>query len=180
MKKQIEPGTILISKPFMEDKRFEKTVILITEHSENGSVGFILNKQLSLNIQELIANFPTKLNLKEGGPVETDSVFFIHTYPDLINNSISIKDGLFWGGDFEDIIQGFNNEEIKKNEIAFFLGYSGWEKNQLIDEIKEGSWITHGINLKNFNSKISWPALLIEINKEYEVWASAPSDFHLN
>ena len=73
-----------------------------------------------------------------------------------------------------------NRDEIKPQEILFFTGYSGWEKNQLKEEIKEGSWIIQNINLEILEEPIDWSKLLIEINKEFEVWATAPSDFRLN
>ena len=181
MKNEIQVGTILIAKPFMEDKRFEKTIILITEHNKNGTIGFVLNKETLVNIDEIIPDFP-KLNvkIKSGGPVEKNSLFFIHTYPDLINNSQEIKNGIFWGGEITDVIRGLENGEITTSQIGFFVGYAGWEKNQLKSEIKEGSWIIHKLDLTKFNENINWSDLLIEINKEYEVWATAPSDFHLN
>ena len=181
MENQIQSGTILISKPFMEDKRFEKSIILIVEHNKNGTIGFVINKETSVNIHELISNFPeVNIKIKDGGPVEKNSVFFIHTYPDLINNCAKIKDGVFWGGELKDVVKGIQNQEITSDEIAFFIGYVGWEEGQLEYEIKEGSWIIHQLNLSKFNQKIDWSSLLIEVNKEYKIWATAPSDFHLN
>lgn len=180
MKNQITSGTILISKPFMEDKRFEKTIILIVEHNLSGTIGFIINKKKPVLINDLIPNISTlNLQVHQGGPVEKDSIFFIHKHPDLIHNSTKIKDGLFWGGDINDMIYRVNNKEIKTNEIIFLLGYAGWENNQLQNEINEGSWIIHNIQLTNFNN-LKWSDLLIEVNKDYEVWATAPTDFHLN
>ena len=181
MKNSIEPGTILISKPFMEDKKFEKTIILIVEHNKNGTIGFVINKKTSIEAHELIPDFTqTNLKIKSGGPVEKNTLFFVHTYPDLINNCQEIKDGIFWGGDIEDVIKGLENKEITGNQIAFFIGYCGWEPNQLQSEIYEGSWILHKIDLTKFNEAINWSQLLIEIDEEYEVWATAPSNFHLN
>ena len=181
MKNEIQPGTILISKPFIEDKRFEKTIILIAEHNLNGTIGFILNQETKINVNELISDFPkSNINLKHGGPVEKNSIFFIHTYPDLINKCIEIKNGIFWGGELTDVLKGLENDEINSSQIAFFIGYTGWEKNQLQQELEEGSWIIHKMDLKKINEKVNWSNLLIEINQEYEVWATAPTDFHLN
>tara|TARA_B100001250_G_scaffold378833_1_gene368981 strand:+ start:903 stop:1448 length:546 start_codon:yes stop_codon:yes gene_type:complete len=181
MKKEVQIGSILISKPFIEDKRFEKTIILIAEHNKNGTVGFIINQPTNLTIDELLPDLKDfSINIKKGGPVETNNLFFIHKYPDLIHNSIEIKNGFFWGGELQDIVKGYQNKEITNDQISFFLGYTGWEKNQLEEEINEGSWIISEINLTKFNEKINWSTLLIAINKEYEVWATAPADFHLN
>ena len=181
MKNEITTGTILISKPFMEDKRFEKTVILITEHNENGSIGFILNKNNSVDILDFIPSLHKQsIIIKEGGPVDKNNLFFIHKHPDLINNCFKIKDGYFWGGDINDLVEGMNRDEIKTNEILFFTGYAGWEKNQLSQEINEGSWIVQNTHLEMLEDPINWSKLLIEINEEFEVWTTAPSDFRLN
>jgi putative transcriptional regulator len=182
MKKELTIGTILISKPFMEDKRFEKTIILIVDINEDGIIGFIINKNTSSIIQDIITEIPNEnISIKYGGPVDDNSsLFYLHQYPDLIDGSKIIKNGVFWGGNIDDVINGINSKEINTNKIIFFLGYTGWEKHQLTNEIKEGSWIIHEINLANLYNNLNWSDLLIEVNKEYEIWATAPSDFHLN
>tara|TARA_Y100001968_G_C19353084_1_gene715732 strand:+ start:438 stop:983 length:546 start_codon:yes stop_codon:yes gene_type:complete len=181
MKNEVKVGTILIAKPFMEDKRFEKTIILIAEVSTDGTVGFILNKQTSSTIDTIIPELPqSNTQVKYGGPVSTNNLFFIHQYPNLIKNSQQIQANMFWGGKLENVIQKYESGEIVMDNILFFLGYTGWEKNQLESEIKEGSWIIHDTTLNKINTHLDWYTLLIEINKEYEVWATAPADFHLN
>tara|TARA_B100001250_G_C19336339_1_gene587058 strand:+ start:40 stop:588 length:549 start_codon:yes stop_codon:yes gene_type:complete len=182
MKNEVTVGTILISKPFMEDNRFEKTIILIVENNNDGTIGFIMNKSIANKVDSISDIFPDQnINLKYGGPVDDESsLFFIHRYPDLIRGSKEIKNGVFWGGEIEDVSKGLSSGEISKNEITFFLGYTGWEQSQLADEINEGSWIPHNIDLNTLQKNINWSNLLIQINKEYEVWATAPSDFHLN
>ena len=182
MKNEVEIGTILISKPFMEDKRFEKTIILIVEVSAEGTVGFIINKATSKPIDIIIEDCPKlDINVKYGGPVSTNNLFFIHQNSDLIKkNKQNVKAGIFWGGELEDIIKRHKSGELSINEIAFFLGYTGWEKNQLEEEIKEGSWIISNMQLTQIHNKLDWSKLLIDINKEYEVWAKAPANFHLN
>ena len=87
---------------------------------------------------------------------------------------------MFWGGNMEDVIKGLENDEIKSNQIAFFMGYCGWEPNQLQAEIYDGSWIIHQIDIKRFNETIDWSQLLIEIDEEYKVWATAPSTCKLD
>lgn len=181
MKPEVNIGTVLISKPFMEDKRFEKTIILIVERNNEGTIGFIINK-VNLNPIDLkIDNYPTlSINVKNGGPVSKDNLFFIHQHPNLIMNSQQITPSIFWGGKLEDMIQKCQSGEISMNEVSFFLGYTGWEKDQLEEEIREGSWIIHDIKLEKIPTQLDWSELLIGINKEYEVWAKAPSNFHLN
>ena len=182
MKKEVRIGTILISKPFMEDKRFEKTIILIVENNTDGVVGFIMNKNISNKIDALYKLFPnSNFNTKYGGPIDDDNrLFFTHKHPHIISGSKEIKNGLFWGGELKDLERGLKSGEIHQNEINFYLGYTGWDQGQLDDEIEEGSWILHQMDLEDLNINVNWSNLLITINKEYEVWATAPSDFHLN
>tara|TARA_B100000902_G_C27078097_1_gene797473 strand:+ start:260 stop:808 length:549 start_codon:yes stop_codon:yes gene_type:complete len=182
MKKEVKIGTILISKPFMEDKRFEKTIILIVENNAEGIVGFIMNKNISNTIPIITNLFPKyNLNTKYGGPIDDKSrLFFIHKSPQYIKGSKEIKDGVFWGGELDDLENGLKSKEINEKEIMFFIGYTGWEKDQLKDEIEDGSWILHNMDINELDINMDWSNLLITINKEYEVWATAPSDFHLN
>ena len=181
MKNEVGIGTILISKPFIEDKRFEKTIILIVELSSEGTVGFIINKKPTKPVDVIIENCP-QLNIKAkyGGPVSTNNLFFIHQYPDLITNSQEIKKGVFWGGELEDVLQKCQSGQISSDDILFFVGYTGWEKNQLEKEIEEGSWIIYNMDLHQIKHDLDWSKLLVDINQEYEVWATAPSNFHLN
>ena len=181
MKNEVHVGTVLISKPFMEDKRFEKTIILIVESNNEGTIGFIINKDNMKPVDLMIDNYPKlSINVKNGGPVSKDNLFFIHRHPELIINSQQIKPGIFWGGKLEDVVEKCQSGEILIDDIAFFLGYTGWKKNQLEEEIQEGSWIIHDIELQKIPTQLEWSDLLIDVNKEYEVWAKAPSNFHLN
>ena len=188
MKNSIEPGTILISKPFIEDERFDKTIILVVEHNKNGTIGFIINKKTTIELHEILKDIKQhNIKIKNGGPVEKNTLFVLHTYPDLIHNSQKIKDGVFWGGDIEDVIKGLQSNEIRSKQIAFFMGYCGWEPHQLQAEIYDGSWIIHKIETSRFNDTINWSELLIEIDEEYKVWATAPTtckigggEIHLN
>ena len=102
------------------------------------------------------------------------------TKSDLISNSTHIINDLYYGGNLEDVITLLQAKKIKNDEIIFFLGYTGWEKNQLNNEIKEGSWIIHEMELNDIKQDLEWSNLLININKEYSVWATAPNNFHLN
>ena len=79
MNAKINPGTILISKPFIEDRRFDKSIILIVEHNKNGTIGFILNKQSPFQISDFSKDIINKnINIKIGGPVEKNNLFYIH------------------------------------------------------------------------------------------------------
>jgi len=138
----IKPGTLLIAEPFLFDGAFKRSVVLITEHRSDGSVGFVLNKPIKMNIQELVASFPDfEAEVFFGGPVATDTIHYIHNVGDLIENSTEITRGVYWGGDFDKIKFLVSTKVIKPSNIKFFVGYSGWSEGQLQEEIDAGTWI---------------------------------------
>ena len=180
MNAKINPGTILISKPFIEDRRFDKSIILIVEHNKNGTIGFILNKQSPFQISDFSKDITNKnISIKIGGPVEKNNLFYIHKHPEIINDSFEIKNGYHWGGNVNNLIEGLNRNLISCDNVFFFTGYAGWEKNQLNEELDSGSWIVIEKNI-NISNDLKWSDLLVGFNKEFKVWANAPSDFRLN
>ena len=151
---EIEIGTLLIAKPFMEDKRFEKTVILIVQNNNDGIVGFVLNKKLKKPINKTLNyNFQFNTEIKYGGPVENTNLFFIHKKPNLIKESIQFYNDFFWSDNKNSVLEALNSRKINPEEILIFSGYTGWEKNQLKIEIEEGSWIVDKINIIDFNTE---------------------------
>ncbi|MEO1548487.1 MAG: YqgE/AlgH family protein, partial [Bacteroidota bacterium] len=92
-------GKLLIAEPSLTgDVSFNRSVVLLAEHNQEGSVGFILNKPLDYNINDLISEITIPFQVFNGGPVEQDNLYFIHKVPHLIDGSIEISDGIFWGG----------------------------------------------------------------------------------
>ncbi len=139
---KIKRGQLLLSEPaLLGENSFNRSVILLAEYTREGTVGFILNKPLEFTIGDLIPEINSSLTVYNGGPVEQDNLYFIHTIPDKIINSVEISNGIYWGGDFESLKTLLNENKILKTEIRFFLGYSGWTKLQLENELKDNSWL---------------------------------------
>ena len=135
-------GKLLIAEPTLTgDVSFNRSVVLLVEHNEEGSVGFILNKPLEYDISDLVTEIKIPFPVYNGGPVEQDNLYFIHKVPHLISKSIEISDGIYWGGDFDKTIDLINKEVISEEDIRFFLGYSGWSSLQLDQELSSKSWI---------------------------------------
>jgi len=125
-------GKLLIAEPSLTgDVSFNRSVVLLAEHNDEGSVGFILNKPLNYSMNDLVEEIEMPFPVFNGGPVEQDNLYFIHKVPDLIPNSVEISDGIYWGGDFEITVTLVNSGKISQNDIRFFLGYSGWASLQL-------------------------------------------------
>lgn len=182
---KIMKGYLLIAEPsIIGDVSFNRSVILLADHDKNGSVGFIINKPLKYKLNDLVPEIHSKFKVFNGGPVEQDSLYFIHNIPDLIPNSVEISNGIYWGGDFELAKELINNGKINKDNIRFFLGYTGWDGNQLETEMQRNSWIIAKNNYKNKIIKKSsihfWKQQLMELGGDYLIWSNTPENPYLN
>ncbi len=182
----IEPaaGILLIADPFLKDPNFLRTVILLCEHKEQGSFGFVLNKQIEQTLDELITNLEGySLPVYYGGPVQMNTIHFLHQYPDLIPESVKVSKDIYWGGNFETLTALIKNNSIDFNKIKFFIGYSGWGDGQLTGELEEKSWLTVSANHKLvFNTGYNeiWKGSLQALGGEYEMMINFPIDPQLN
>jgi putative transcriptional regulator len=182
---KLKKGQLLIAEPsIIGDLSFNRSVILLADHNQDGSVGFIINKPLKYTINDLVPDVEVNFKIYNGGPVEQDNLYFIHNIPELIPNSVEISSGIFWGGDFELTKNLINNGEIKKDNIRFFLGYTGWEAQQLENEMKSNSWIlTENLYENKIIGKSTtdfWKEKILELGGEYIIWSNAPENPLLN
>ena len=183
--KPVSKGKLLIAQPsIIGDLTFNRSVILLADHSKQGSVGFMLNKPLKYSLKDIIPDVNAHHIIFNGGPVEQDNLYFIHNVPELILDSIEISNGIFWGGDFELTRKLMNSGKIMQSNIRFFLGYTGWEINQLDDEIALNSWIVAenkyktGILEKSTNE--FWKEKIEELGGDFVIWSNAPENPNLN
>lgn len=177
----VKKGNLLIAEPTgFSDLNFNRSVILIVEHNESGSVGFVLNKKLDFSTIDLIPDLKYKFPIYNGGPVQTDNLYFIHNQPKLIPNSLKITKEIYWGGNFNEVLKLINTKQIKLDQIKFFLGYSGWDKNQLKNEINMSSWVikkeNSNTNLLLKSCKDIWKKKLLELGGKYLIWSNSPEN----
>ena len=182
---KLQKGVLLLAEPsIIGDLSFNRSVILLADHTTEGSVGFILNKPLTYTINDLLPEIASDFKVYNGGPVEQDNLYFIHNIPDLIPNSIEISNGIFWGGDFESTKDLINAGIIKKKNIRFFLGYTGWDAEQLESEMQSNSWIlTKNVYENKILGKASthfWKEKIVELGGDYLLWSHAPENPILN
>jgi len=174
----IKPGTLLIAEPFMLDPNFKRSVIILCEHEANGTTGFILNRPLEMNIQDLIPDFPeSKAPIHMGGPVGIDSLHYLHNVGDMLDESQEIVPGVFWGGDFEKLRFLMENGVIKDDNIKFFVGYSGWSEGQLEEELAENTWLLDIMDanyLFRIKPFVLWQTVLHNKGDIYTVIAQMP------
>lgn len=177
-------GVLLLSDPFMKDAYFSRSVVLLAEHNEDGSFGLILNKPIDVKLTQLVENFPEfDVKVYLGGPVKPNNLFYLHSLGDKIENSMKIKEGLYFGGDIERIKDLILLNEIGPNDIKFFVGYAGWTPGQLNNEIKEESWLIVDFKNQNFvdNTPYTlWNNILQKMGSKYYTWSVAPIDPQLN
>lgn len=178
------PGVMLIANPFLKDPHFLRSVIFLCEHKPEGSFGFMVNKLFHQPLNELIPDtFTLPLDVYFGGPVQMDTIHFLHQYPDLIEGSVKVRQGIYWGGNFEQTVVLLNTGQIDKRRIKFFLGYSGWSAGQLVNELKEESWIVSkskkGLLFASKQDDL-WSRSLKSMGKDFAVMANYPIDPSLN
>lgn len=177
-------GRILVSEPFLLDSYFKRSVILLGEHGNEGTVGFILNKPTDLKLNDALEDFPPfDVPLYFGGPVQTDTIHFLHTMGNKIPGSKEILKGIFWGGDLEVLKVLIDTNQVATNDIRFFAGYSGWEPHQLEDELKGHTWIVSNCKQEiafTENPEDLWGHVLRAMGSQYAILANFPEDPSLN
>jgi putative transcriptional regulator len=177
-------GQLLAAEPFMSDPYFNRAVIQLCEHNEEGSLGFIINKPIEMALQDLIPGMAdSDLKVYYGGPVQTDSLQYLHNVGHLLEDSRMVSPGIYWGGDFEKVKFLLENRLILSDNIRFYIGYSGWSEGQLEEELSYGSWLV-GQSDPNYLFKIRpsevWQEVLRLKGGNYSVISSMPEENILN
>jgi putative transcriptional regulator len=181
---KLQAGTILIADPFLKDPNFLRTVILLCEHKAEGSVGFVLNRKLEYVISDLMndlegCDFPVFY----GGPVQQNTIHFLHRRPGLITGGEKIRDEIYWGGEFEEVVSLIQNNKLSPQDIRLFLGYSGWGENQVEDELKEKTWLTTYSSPELVfadDVNLIWKDAIKQLGGKYEQLIHYPIDPQLN
>lgn len=179
-----QKGSLLISEPFLPDPNFERTVVLLCEHNEEGSFGFVLNKASAVTLEEIMEDVNDfKQPVYIGGPVQQDTLHFIHRAA-YLEGGVEISKGLYWGGNFEQLMILIDTKQIQADDFRFFVGYSGWGAGQLEDELKADSWIVANYATPQlvFDEKGEnlWKVVLKQLGGRYNVYSNYPTDPRLN
>ncbi|MCD6354653.1 MAG: YqgE/AlgH family protein [Prolixibacteraceae bacterium] len=179
-----QKGRVLIAEPFLTGNYFNRSVVLLVGYSDKGAVGFILNKQVDSSIHNIFPDFPEfDAQVYLGGPVATDSIYFIHTLGKKLPGSIQVLENVYWGGDFEEIKKQIRIGLIRPSDIRFFLGYSGWEAGQLEREIREDSWLVTDVDEELVMRELkqdAWVDFVKKAGQRYSVWEHFPKNPLLN
>lgn len=182
----IQKGTILIARPTLLTDVFHRSVVLLTDHSKDtGSIGFVLNKSLHIPVNEFLKDLNSSQLVYEGGPVDQENIFYIHSRPDLITDSVKVMENLYWSGNFDDVKYAVNNGYIDEYQIRFYLGYSGWASEQLQTEIDNNAWnimTSSCLDFEFFHTWHNnlWKTQMHKLGGENLLWSNMPDNPALN
>ncbi len=180
----IEPGSLLISMPSMLDPNFMHTVVLLVDHTPMGAYGLVVNRQLGADLGGLMSDrtsstFPVYC----GGPVETQTLQFVHRLPQLISGGTRLGQDLYLGGSIEAML-GMVEEEGVGADLRVLLGSSGWGGGQLENELQTGSWRQAPPDadsvFKAGSAESIWRAILGGLDAEGEQLSHLPPDVRWN
>lgn len=180
----IKPGMFLAAAPMMWDPNFRRCVILLCEHSEEGSFGLIVNRPLPFHSEELdgmLAGQSPALSF--GGPVQPTSLHYLHDEAEAIPASTEIVPGVHWGGDFSRVQELAQTTQLDDLKIRFFLGYSGWGEDQLQTEVNNNDWIpapVHRDLLFDDDTDQIWAGVLERLGGHFALLANFPADPRMN
>lgn len=176
-------GRVLISEPFLTDRFFNRTIVFLTEHTAEGTVGFILNRVIDLQVSSAVEGFDGwDEPLSVGGPVAPDTLHYLHTLGTKVPGSVPVVPGIWWGGEIDALRNLIATGTIDRDQVRFFLGYSGWEKGQLKRELNDNSWmiakVPPEVIMKSRGNV--WRDVLRSLNNKYRIWAEFPESPEMN
>ena len=179
----LSSGKLLIAEPFLGDPNFSRSVILLCEYGEEGSVGFSLNHQSEYTLGDLIPEaFGAGLPVYYGGPVSTDTLHMLHQNPEILGG-IEVFEGLYWGGNFETLQTLLSQNPDPDFALRLFVGYAGWGSKQLDQEIEEGSWLIANPSAElvfNIDPKDAWKEAIDSLGSGFAHLKNMPIDPQLN
>jgi len=173
-------GGLLISAPFLRDYHFARSVVLVVEHNEEGTMGIVLNKNFHnlMTLNELVPSlaFLPPIPLYKGGPISRETLFYLHKLP-FLKDALPLGNGLYLNGDFEAMQQYLLGGGHTQGVVRFFSGYAGWMKGQLQNELEANVWLVNNdnkVDLLNMYLRDLWQETLTDLGGKYAVWARYP------
>ena len=177
-------GRILLAEPYLNDPYFKRSVILLCEHNEEGSFGFVLNNYIEFDMDQIDENMPyLDSRVSIGGPVKKSNLFYLHQAGTALEESVEGAEGIFMGGDFGQLKEHLVKGTIKTADVRFFVGYAGWSPNQLMEELEQNSWIVTDADpqvLMDTHKEDLWTEVLKSMGPSFARLAELPEDPRMN
>jgi putative transcriptional regulator len=182
---QLTKGTFLVASPDIEGGIYFRSVVLICEHSSNGSFGLIINKEIEIELPEEIINLKEMVNpdiqVRVGGPIQPSQMMLLHSSDQLGEQSLKICEGIFLGGDLQFLQEAMHNANGPRIRLCF--GYTAWGAGQLEKEFLSGHWFLHPASAKFLfetpPEKI-WQSVLRDMGGKYATLSMMPENLNLN
>jgi putative transcriptional regulator len=175
---ELSTGVLLVASPNLVDPNFKRSVVLLCEHSDAGSFGLILNQNITVEMSELLQDA-----VHVGGPVQMDTLYFLHRFGDDVDGTVEVCPEVYWGGEFENLQDVIKGKDITKSDVRFYLGYAGWTEGQLQEEIHSDGWIVTSCSsdlVFELDSSELWRSVMIRLGGEFALMANFPDEPRLN
>lgn len=181
----LEKGTFLIATPDTDAGIFFRGVLLLCEHNTTGSFGIVINKNLDVDLPEEIFSMENisnpQVEIRAGGPVQTNQMMLLHSSPKIPDQTIEICHGVYLGGDLEFLQASITDPNGPSLRLCF--GYSGWQAGQLEREFLDGGWFILPATARHIFEiapEKLWQTLLCELGGKYATLSMIPEDLTLN
>ena len=184
---EIRAGTLLIASPTLRDPNFARTVVLLCEHSESGSMGLVVNRPSEMNVADVlrgVAKLPPPAEiLYRGGPVQPDILLVLHKVSAGVPGAQPVADGIALGGDMQVLVDLLAAARQPADRVRVYAGYAGWGEGQLDMEMATGSWFTGPATARvvfDVEPAEMWAAALRALGSDYEHLITMPLDPRVN
>ena len=180
----LEAGTLLVAPPTLQDPNFRRSVVLLCDHSPEGTFGLLLNRMLELKLSEVLDDLLAgDAPLALGGPVQPNTLHFVHCLGAEVPRAVEVADGIFWGGDFDVVKALVRSGAVKEGTLRFFLGYAGWSPGQLEAEMEQSGWIVvppSGAFVFPDDPSNLWRSVMRRLGGEYALLSNFPDNPRMN
>lgn len=139
-----DKGIFLVAKRAMRDPRFQRTVVLLLEHDDEGTLGVIINRPTEMLLSHALPDLEGAKNGKHtvffGGPVGLNTLVFLlrSTKPPGVSSHVMAD--VYYSAD-RNTLETALNQHKKTNELRMFFGHAGWAPGQLAGELLRGDWL---------------------------------------
>ena len=185
-----EAGSLLVAEPFLAEPFFHHGVVLLIdtdEETDHTAMGVVLNLPIGATLHDALPDCgrgARDVPLYCGGPLSHDRLYFIHRLGPLIPDSRLLRDDLYVGGDFEAVMEYIEQGGRVDGMIRFFVGYSGWSRSQLDEEISSGVWAVASWKdpreILTGSDNAFWHRCVRSLGTDYRGWLYHPRDLHSN
>ncbi len=176
-------GQLLLAAPSLQDPNFQRTVVLVGAHSEEGAMGVVLNRPSAVTVGQAVPQLEQAVGEQEtvyvGGPVQPSSIVFLAEFLDPAPAGLLVLGRIGFPAPEADIDE--LSESIARRRV--FAGYAGWGEGQLDEELDQGDWIAHPAQPEDVFTEDPdelWSRVLARKGGAYVLIARMPLDPSVN